>query len=111
MIEINGIDHMVLHVKDPQRSKQLYTEVLGMTVYRDFTDQVYMHAGGQGVALFRRKGTPAGGDLNHLALNVAAGTLREPKKPSWRHTASRSAAGRATIAAFISATPTVTGSS
>jgi hypothetical protein len=35
-----------------------------------------MHAGHQGVALFKKDGAaaPAGGDLNHLALNVEAGT-------------------------------------
>ena len=79
MIETNGIDHVVLQVNDPQRSKQFYTEVLGMTVYRDLPDQVFMHAGGQGVALFRRAGAPAGGDLNHLALNVAGGTYQSLK--------------------------------
>lgn len=79
MIETNGIDHGVLHVRDPQRSKQFYTEVLGMTVYRDFPDQVFMHAGGQGLALFRGEGAPAGGDLNHLALNVAGGTYESLK--------------------------------
>ena len=81
MIETSGIDHVVLHVKDPQRSKKFYTEVLGMTVYRDFPDQVFMHAGGQGVALFQREGdsATAGGDLNHLALNVAAGNYESLK--------------------------------
>ena len=79
MIEASGIDHVVLHVRDPQQSKRFYTEVLGMTVYREFPDQVFMHAGGQGVALFRREGAAAGGDLNHLALNVAGGTYESLK--------------------------------
>ena len=79
MIETSGIDHMVLHVKDPQRSKRFYTEILGMTAYRDFSDQIFMHAGSQGVALFRREGSGTGGDLNHLALNVAGGTYESLK--------------------------------
>ena len=81
MIETSGVDHVVLHVSDPQQSKKFYTEILGMTVYRDSERQVFMHAGRQGVALFKRaSGAPApGGDLNHLALNVAAGTYESLK--------------------------------
>ena len=81
MIETSGIDHVVLHVTDPQQSKKFYTEILGMTVYRDSPDQVFMHAGGQGVALFRKRGAVqlAGGDLNHLALNFTGGTYESLK--------------------------------
>ena len=81
MIETSGIDHIVLHVDDPQKSKKFYTEILGMTIYRDSDRQVFMHAGHQGVALFKKDGTaaPAGGDLNHLALNVAGGTYESLK--------------------------------
>ena len=81
MIETSGIDHVVLHVNDPQRSKKFYTEILGMTVYRDGPNQVFMHAGAQGVALFKKDGDApaAGGDLNHLALNVAGGTYEALK--------------------------------
>src|ERR1700676_106253 len=66
MIETSGIDHIVLHVDDPQKSKRFYTEILGMTVYRDSERQVFMHAGHQGVALFKKDGAaaPAGGGLN-----------------------------------------------
>ena len=67
----------LLTVTDKQRSTKFYTEILGMTVYRESDRQVFMHAGHQGVALFQKGGAAvpaAGGDLNHLALNVAAGT-------------------------------------
>jgi catechol 2,3-dioxygenase-like lactoylglutathione lyase family enzyme len=81
MIQASGIDHIVLHVADVQRSKQFYTELLGMTAYRESDTQVFLHAGAQGVeqgvALFKRAdGMPvaAGGDLNHLALKVAGGS-------------------------------------
>ena len=56
--------------------------VLGMTVYRENDRQVFLHAGQQGVALFRKQGeTPVttGQDLNHLALNVATGTYEALK--------------------------------
>ena len=72
MIETSGIDHIVLHVDDPQKSKKFYTEILGMSVYRDSDRQVFMHAGHQGVALFKKQGdTPltTGNDLNHLAFD------------------------------------------
>ena len=77
MIQATGVDHVVLHVSDVQRSKSFYTEILGMTSYREDEGQVFLRAGGQGVALFKKvDGTPltAGNDLNHLALNVAPGT-------------------------------------
>lgn len=76
MIQASGIDHIVLHVSDVQRSRAFYTERLGMTVYRENDSQVFLHAGAQGVALFKRRAgeAAAGGDLNHLALNVAGGT-------------------------------------
>lgn len=81
MIETSGIDHVVLHVRDPQQSKKFYTEILGMEVYRDSERQVFMHAGRQGVALFKSgAAAPApGSDLNHLALNVASGTYESLK--------------------------------
>ena len=77
MIQATGVDHVVLHVSDVQRSKAFYTETLGMTPYREDEGQVFLHAGRQGVALFKKGGvTPltVGNDLNDLALNVAAGT-------------------------------------
>jgi glyoxylase I family protein len=77
MIEASGIDHIVLHVSDVQRSKQFYTELLGMTPYRENDRQVFLHAGAQGVALFKKTDgspVPAGGDMNHLARKVAGGS-------------------------------------
>ena len=76
MIQTSGVDHIVLHVNDVERSKKFYTEILGMTVYREDDGQVFMHAGEQGVALFKKEGDApliAGNDLNHLALKVASG--------------------------------------
>ena len=76
MIRTSGVDHVVLHVNDVERSKRFYTEILGMTVYREDDGQVFMHAGEQSVALFKKEGAApftAGNDLNHLALNAASG--------------------------------------
>ena len=88
MIQASGIDHIVLHCKDVERAKRFYTEVLGMTVYRHGGGQVFMHAGGQGVALFENEAAAAAGtgnDLNHLALNVAGGTYETLKGELERH--------------------------
>lgn len=81
MIEASGIDHIVLHVSDVKRAKNFYIERLGMTVYRENDNQVFLHAGAQGVALFKRPdgGAAAGGDMNHLALNVSGGTYNSLK--------------------------------
>ena len=82
MIQATGVDHVVLHVDDVQRAKKFYTEILGMTAYREDDGQVFLHACHQGVALFKKAGgapLTAGNDLNHLALNVAAGTYETLK--------------------------------
>jgi len=82
MIQASGIDHIVLHCGDVRRSKAFYTEVLGMTVYREDEGHVFMHAGGQGVALFKRPDdarASGGNDLNHLALNVDSGSYQSLK--------------------------------
>jgi catechol 2,3-dioxygenase-like lactoylglutathione lyase family enzyme len=88
MIEANGVDHIVLHVSDVGRSKKFYTEILGMTVYREDEGQIFLHAGQQGVALFKKPGNAplvAGQDLNHLAFNVAAGTYETLKAELENH--------------------------
>jgi catechol 2,3-dioxygenase-like lactoylglutathione lyase family enzyme len=87
-IQASGIDHIVLHVTDVGRAKLFYSDVLGMTVYRESDRQVFLHAGTQGVALFEKQGTPAlttGNDMNHLALNVSAGTYESLKAELERH--------------------------
>lgn len=88
MIETSGIDHIVLHVSDVQRSRKFYTEILGMTAYREGDGQIFLHAGQQGVALFKsRSDAPlkAGNDLNHLALNVKEGSYETLKAELERH--------------------------
>jgi catechol 2,3-dioxygenase-like lactoylglutathione lyase family enzyme len=88
MIKTSGIDHVVLHCQDVARSKKFYTEVLGMSVYREGGGQVFLHAGGQGMALFERHGgepVATGSDLNHLAFNVAEGSYESLKGELERH--------------------------
>lgn len=87
MIQATGIDHLVLHVTDVGRAKKFYTEILGMSVYRENDRQVFLHAGSQGVALFKKQGAPltTGNDLNHIALNVAPGTYEALKADLEKH--------------------------
>src|SRR5262249_60406123 len=82
MIRASGVDHVVLHVSDVQGSKKFYTEILGMAAYREDDGQVFLHAGRQGIALFKKQGDAplaTGNDLNHLALNVVTGTYETLK--------------------------------
>ena len=88
MIQASGIDHIVLHVSDVARAKKFYTDVLGMTVYRENERQAFLHAGPQGVALFKKQGDTSlttGNDLNHLALNVTSGTYETLKAELEKH--------------------------
>jgi catechol 2,3-dioxygenase-like lactoylglutathione lyase family enzyme len=88
MIETSGVDHVVLHVSDVERSKRFYTEILGMTVYREEEGQVFLHTGQQGVALFRRPGgapLTIGNALHHLAYKAASGTYETLKEERERH--------------------------
>ncbi len=88
MIQATGIDHIVLHVADVERARKFYAEILGMEVYRQNDLQVFLHAGTQGVALFRKQGdTPltTRNDMNHLALNVASGTYEALKADLEKH--------------------------
>ena len=88
MIQVNGLNHIVLHVQDVARAKKFYTEILGMSVYRENDRQVFLHAGSQGVALFKKQGeTPltTGNDLNHIALNVVPGTYEALKADLEKH--------------------------
>jgi catechol 2,3-dioxygenase-like lactoylglutathione lyase family enzyme len=88
MIQVSGLNHIVLHVRDVARAKKFYTELLGMTVYRENSRQVFMHCGQQGVALFeQREDTPltTGNDLNHLAFDITTGTYEAVKAELERH--------------------------
>ena len=80
-IQVTGLDHVVLHVRDLQRSKLFYTEVLGLPVYRETETQCFVKCGGQLLALFERKEGEihAGEGLDHIALDVAAGTYEDRK--------------------------------
>jgi catechol 2,3-dioxygenase-like lactoylglutathione lyase family enzyme len=82
-LKVTGINHVVLHVTDVERSKTFYMEVLG---FEDRNLSVgpsmkasFLRCGVQGLDLFEvANGDVHGGkEMNHMALNVAAADLDE----------------------------------
>ena len=71
-----GIDHVVLHVSDVERSKTFYIGLLGMSVAHEGGGHTFLRCGEQVVALFEAPaGTSVktGVELNHLALRLDSG--------------------------------------
>lgn len=80
-LRVTGINHVVLHVTDLERSKRFYVDVLGFTD-RNISDgppsmrASFLRCGTQGLDLFEVAGDARGGrEMNHLALNLAADDL------------------------------------
>jgi len=82
-LKVTGINHVVLHVADVERSKRFYMEVLG---FEDRNVSMgpsmkasFLRCGVQGLDLFEvANGDVHGGkEMNHMALNVAANDLDE----------------------------------
>ena len=80
-VQVTGLDHVVLHVRDLGRSKRFYTEALGLPVYRETETQCFVKCGEQLLALFERKDGEIhpGQGLDHIALDLAAGTYEDLK--------------------------------
>lgn len=77
-LQVTGINHVVLHVTDLERSKRFYIDVLGFED-RNISDgppgmnASFLLCGMQGVDLFEVSQDAHGGqEMNHMALNVAA---------------------------------------
>ena len=88
MIQTRGVNHVVLHGNDLQRSKSFYTEMLGMTAYREDDGQVFLQVGQEGDALFKERGNApvaTGSDLNHLMLHVFGGIYDPLKTELGKH--------------------------
>lgn len=74
-IKASGIDHVVLHVGDVERSRRFYMDLFGMTVEHDSPGHVFLRCGEQLFALFQAADDfEAGIELNHLAFSVEEGT-------------------------------------
>ncbi|MGH9298373.1 MAG: VOC family protein [Acidimicrobiales bacterium] len=77
-LRVTGINHVVLHVTDLERSKRFYMDVLGFED-RNISDgppstrASFLLCGMQGLDLFEVSEDAHGGEeMNHMALNVAA---------------------------------------
>jgi catechol 2,3-dioxygenase-like lactoylglutathione lyase family enzyme len=80
-VQVTGINHVVLHVTDLERSRRFYMDVLGFED-RNISDgppgmrASFLRCGMQGLDLFEVSGDAYGGqEMNHMALNVAAKDL------------------------------------
>ena len=80
-LSVIGIDHVVLHVNDLQRSKRFYVDLLGFEVAHEGGSNCFLRCGTQQVALFERKDTDlhAGAAMNHMALQLAEGSYEDVK--------------------------------
>lgn len=80
-LKVSGIDHVVLHVKDLDRSKHFYIDVLGFEIAHEGGRNSFLRCGTQQVALFERtdREIHAGEEMNHMALRLAAGEYAEVK--------------------------------
>lgn len=81
-LKVTGIDHVVLHVKDLERSKKFYIELLGMEVGHENSWQCFLRCGNQMVALFEVEDGEriyAGHEMNHMALRLKAGEYEKTK--------------------------------
>ena len=91
MIKTDGIDHVVLFVKDYERAKQFYSDLLGMTVHHEQPIGGFLNAGpGHLLALFQKErmhswdeGRPGyhdardvigGSEFNRVSLTTDSGT-------------------------------------
>ncbi|MBO0887382.1 MAG: VOC family protein [Acidimicrobiales bacterium] len=82
-LKVTGINHVVLHVADVERSARFYEEVLGFE--GRFAGggpggkMRFLRCGSQGLDLFEvAPGDVHGGqEMNHMALNVAGDNLDE----------------------------------
>jgi catechol 2,3-dioxygenase len=80
-LRVTGIDHVVLHVTDLDRSKRFYIDLLGFEVAHEGGRNSFLRCGDQLVALFERTDADihAGAEMNHLALRLATGEYQEVK--------------------------------
>jgi catechol 2,3-dioxygenase-like lactoylglutathione lyase family enzyme len=81
-LKVTGINHVVLHVSDVERSVKFYMEVLGFES-RNISvgserKMSFLRCGTQGLDLFEVAADVHGGqEMNHMALNVEADDIDE----------------------------------
>ncbi len=81
-LKVSGIDHVVLHVKDLERSRKFYIDFLGMEVAHEHSGAAFLRCGKQVVALFEVEDGEqihAGDEMNHMALRLRSGEYQQVK--------------------------------
>lgn len=80
-LRVSGIDHVVLHVSDLDRSRHFYLDVLGLEVSHEEGRHSFLRCGQQQVALFESpdREIHAGDEMNHMALRLETGDYEEVK--------------------------------
>ena len=81
-LRVTGIDHVVLHVGNLERSKKFYMELLGFKVAHESSWQSFLSCGNQQVALFEMRGDGdihAGSEMNHMELRLDEGEYEDVK--------------------------------
>ena len=87
-LKTTGLDHIVLHVKDVNVSKEFYVGLLGMEVDHERPGRLFLGCGQQMIGLFeteRSHRKPAHSDLNHVALQIESGSHKEVKAALEEH--------------------------
>lgn len=72
VLEIRGIDHVVLRVRDMQAMRRFYCEVLGAAhvAYRPEFRMSHLRVGASMIDLVEVDGPPGGQNMDHLCLRV-----------------------------------------
>ena len=81
-LKVTGIDHVVLHVGDLERSRRFYMDLLGCTVAHESSWQSFLWCGSQQIALFQMRNGEAihaGSEMNHMALRLESGEYEAVK--------------------------------
>ncbi len=77
-IKATGIDHVVLYVRDVDRSRRFYEDLFAMTVDHQSPGHVFLRCGAQLFAIFQAEDDfETGFELNHLAFRVEEGTYED----------------------------------
>ena len=84
-LKVTGINHVVLHVADLNRSQTFYMEILGFEHRGTMSDgprgmqASFLRCGMQGLDLFELAGRDVHGgeEMNHMALNVDADDVEQ----------------------------------
>ena len=85
VVQTVGLDHIVLHVTDLQRSKEFYMGVLGMTLDKEWPSHAFLRCGSNEIGIFEAWGDSKQqvrgySEFDHIALRVDSGSIEEIKE-------------------------------